>query len=377
MVRRFLAETSPTTAVRALMETGDGFDPTVWKRLSSELALTGLAVPEVFGGGGFGMVELCIAMEEMGRALLCAPFFSSAVLASKTVELVAHPEQRSQLLPLLASGEQRAALAVTEAGGAQDLAAVRLTARRSGDAFLLSGDKKFVLDGCSAHLLLVVAREPGSEGVEGLSLFAVSADAPGLTRRPLQTLDPTRKQAELSFSETPATLLGTPGEAGPGLQRALDLSAIALANEMMGGAQRLLEDTIAFTKLRIQFGRPIASFQAIKHRATEMLLTVELAKSGAYYAAAAADGDDPELPALASLAKAAASEAYLQTAIEAIQLHGGVGFTWDQDTHLWFKRAKSSEVLLGDPAWHRERMLRETLHAEALSTRQSSGERRS
>jgi alkylation response protein AidB-like acyl-CoA dehydrogenase len=222
-----------------------------------------------------------------------------------------------------------------------------------------------VLDGCSAQLILVVGRAPGTAGIEGLSLFAVAADAPGLTRRPLQTLDPTRKQAALTFRDTPATLLGVAGEAAAGLQRALDLGAIALANEMMGGAQQLLEDTLAFTRMRMQFGRPIASFQAIKHRATDMLLAVELAKSGAYYAAAAADDDDPELPVLASLAKAAASEAYLHTAIEAIQLHGGIGFTWDQDTHLWFKRAKSSEVLLGDPPWHRERMIRETLRREA------------
>ena len=367
MVRRFLADTSPTTEVRRLMETADGFDPGIWERLSSELALPGLGIPEQFGGGGFGMVELCIAMEEMGRALLCAPFFSSAVLSAKAIELIADDAQRSRLLPQLASGQLRAALAVTEDDGSPDLAAVKLTARRSGGDFVLDGDKKFVLDGCSASLLLVVGREPGTEGVDGLSLYAVTADAPGLIRRPLQTLDPTRKQAALCFRGTPATLLGTPGAAGPGLRRVLDLAAIALANEMMGGAQRLLEDTVAFTKLRMQFGRPIASFQAIKHRATDMLLTVELAKSGAYYAAAAGDEDDPELPALASLAKAAASEAYLQTAIDAIQLHGGIGFTWDQDTHLWFKRAKSSEVLLGDPTWHRERMMQETLDQQARS----------
>lgn len=363
-VRRFLNDTSPTSEVRRLMETATGFDARVWQRLTQELALTGLAIPETWGGAGFGMVELSIAMEEMGRALLCAPFLSTAILAAKAIELVGNEAEKARLLPAIAAGEQRATLAITEPEGHPALSTVTLSAVRRNNAFTLNGAKKFVLDGCSADILLVAGREPGTSGLQGLSLFLVAADAPGLTRQHLQTLDPTRKQAALTFRDVPATLLGRSGEAGQGLQRTLDLAAIALANEMVGGAARLLEDTIEFTRLRMQFGRPIASFQAIKHRAAEMLLGVELAKSAAYYAAAAADDDDPEVPVLASLAKAAASETYLQTAIEAIQLHGGVGFTWDQDTHLWFKRAKSSEVLFGDPAWHRERMIEETVRLE-------------
>lgn len=364
MVRRFLSDTSPTTEVRRLMETDSGFDIGIWQRLSQELGLTGLGIPEAYGGGGFGMVELCIAMEEMGRALLCAPFLSTSILATKAIEHVASEEQKARLLPALAAGNKIATLATTEPGGSPGIEAVTLTAELRGDGFVLNGRKKFVLDGCSADVLLVAARAPGSSGAQGISLFEVAPEEPGLSRRQLTTLDPTRKLGALDFNDVKGMPLGTPGEAATGLQRTLDLAAIALANEMVGGAERLLQDTIAFTKLRMQFGRAIASFQAIKHRATEMLLAVELAKSAAYFAAAAVDDNDPEVPMLASLAKAAASETYLQTAIEAIQLHGGIGFTWEQDTHLWFKRAKSSEVLFGDAAWHRERMIQETLRRE-------------
>jgi alkylation response protein AidB-like acyl-CoA dehydrogenase len=346
------------------METDEGFDAGIWQRLSQELGLCGLAIPEAYGGAGFGMVELCIAMEEMGRALLCAPFLSTSILAAKAIEHVASDDQKARLLPALAAGERIATLATTEPDGKPGLEAVALTAEPKDDGFVLNGRKKFVLDGCRADVLLVAARAPGTSGVDGLSLFEVAPNAAGLSRRQLTTLDATRKLAALELRDVKGVPLGEPGEAAAGLQHTLDLAAIALANEMVGGAERLLEDSIAFTKLRMQFGRPIASFQAIKHRATEMLLAVELAKSAAYYAAGAVDDQDPEVPTLASLANAAASETYLQTAIEAIQLHGGIGFTWEQDTHLWFKRAKSSEVLLGDAAWHRERMIQETLSRE-------------
>ncbi len=364
VMRRFLNDTSPTAEVRRLMETDDGFDVGIWQRLSHELGLSGLAIPEAYGGAGFGMVELCIAMEEMGRALLCAPFLSTSVLAAKAIEHVASEDQKARLLPALAAGDRIATLATTEPDGNPGLEAVALTAEPGDDGFVLNGRKKFVVDGCSADVLLIAARAPGTSGMDGLSLFEVAPTAAGLSRRQLTTLDPTRKLAALELTDVKGIPLGKPGEAAAGLQHTLDLAAIALANEMVGGAERLLEDSVAFTKLRMQFGRPIASFQAIKHRATEMLLAVELAKSAAYYAAGAADDQDAEVATLASLANAAASETYLQTAIEAIQLHGGIGFTWEQDTHLWFKRAKSSEVLLGDAAWHRERMIQETLRRE-------------
>jgi alkylation response protein AidB-like acyl-CoA dehydrogenase len=214
-----------------------------------------------------------------------------------------------------------------------------------------------VLDGHTADVIVVVARRPGSKDANGLSFFTVRGDAVGLARRNLETMDQTRKLAHLTFSGVEAELLGEEGAAAGPLELTLDVAAICLANEMVGGAARLHESAVAFANMRVQFGRPIASFQSLKHKAADMLLEVELAKSAAYYAAAAADEGDAELPALASLAKAAASEAYMQTAIHTVQIHGGIGFTWDNDTHLWFKRAKSSEVFLGGPAYHRERLM--------------------
>ena len=366
MVRRFLVETSPTTQTRQLMDTELGFDPEVWGRMSQELGLAGLAIPEAHGGAGFGVVELCIAMEELGRAIACTPYLATAVLAAKAIELVGSSADQARLLPPIASGQCIATLALTEPSGLPGIEAIEATAAQSGGAYSLTGAKKFVIDGCNADLLLIAARTPGSTGSKGVSLFEVAADAPGLQRTALAVMDPTRKQAQLQVDSVPATLLGDFEGAAAGLQTTLDLAAIALANEMVGGAERLLEDTVAYTQLRVQFGRTIASFQAIKHRCTEMLLGVELAKSTAYYAAEAADAGAPDIAALASQAKAIAADTYMQTAIEAIQLHGGIGFTWDNDTHLWFKRAKSSEVLLGDAAWHRERMIQQTLqHMEA------------
>jgi len=361
MLRRFLAETSPTTETRRLMETELGFDRDVWARMSQELGLAGLGIPEAHGGAGFGMVEVCIALEEMGRGITCTPYFATSVLAAKAIEHVASATVQAHLLPQIASGELTATLAVTEPDGSPDLADVTTSAVPADDGYVLNGDKRFVIDGCSADLLLVVGRTPETSGTHGLSLFQVAPDASGLTRTALEVMDPTRKLAHLHLENTPAALLGVADAAASGLQHTLDLAALALANEMVGGAERLLEDTVEYTKLRVQFGRTIASFQAIKHRCTEMLLAVELAKSTAYYAAEAADAQSPELAALASQAKAMAADTYVQLAKEAVQLHGGIGFTWDNDTHLWFKRAKSSEVLLGDPAWHRERMIQNTV----------------
>ena len=214
---------------------------------------------------------------------------------------------------------------------------------------MLNGTKRFVIDGHIANLILVAARTDA-----GLSLFAVEGDASGLTRTSLSTMDQTRKQAELVFADTPATLIGTDGSAAAGLTKTLQLAAVALAAEQVGGAQRCLENAVAYAKERIQFGRPIGSFQAIKHKCADILLEVESAKSAAYYAGWAAAEDNDELPIVASLAKSYCSDAYFHAAGENIQIHGGIGFTWEHHAHLYFKRAKSSELLLGDPAYHRE-----------------------
>jgi alkylation response protein AidB-like acyl-CoA dehydrogenase len=356
ILRRFLAEKSPSTEVRRLMETEAGYDEEVWRRLSQDLGLTAIHIPEDYGGQGFGFVELAIALEEMGRALLCAPYFSSIVLAATAIMNAGDEAQKRDLLPAIAAGDCRAALAFTEDNGRWDPAGVALTATPVDGGYQLDGVKSFVLDGHSADLLVVLARRPGSTGSDGLSFFTVPGEADGFSKRLLQSTDATRKLARLEFKGVSADLLGDEGGAGAPLSRTLDQAAACLANEMVGGAEMLREQALDYAMMRVQFGRAIASFQTLKHKAADMLIDVELAKSAAYYAAAAADGDD-DLPSMASLAKAGAGEAYMQTAIHAIQIHGGIGFTWDNDTHLWFKRAKSSQVFLGDASYHRELML--------------------
>ena len=357
IVARFLRETSPTVEVRRLMETDAGFDAAVWDRLNRELGLSAVYIPEMFGGQGFSFVELGIVCEEMGRALLCAPYFSSAVLAADAILHAGEPGRKADLLPALASGERRGALALTEPNGRWEAEAIGTTARRNGAGVRLEGVKSFVIDGHTADLIVVAAREPGSVGDDGISFFTVAGDADGLERRLLETVDATRKMARLTFRNVRAEPLGEPGAGAPALERILVDAATALASEMVGGARQMLDSAVDYTKLRMQFGRPIGSFQAVKHKCADMLLEVELAKSAAYQAASAVADGAPDAPALASLAKASASDTYLQAAADCIQLHGGIGFTWDNDTHLWFKRAKSSEVLFGDATHHRERML--------------------
>jgi alkylation response protein AidB-like acyl-CoA dehydrogenase len=353
-VRRFLEDRSPPGEVRRLMETPEGCDRDVWRQLCGELGLAAVHIPEEYGGQGFSFAELGIVLEEAGRALLCAPYFASIALAANAILNAATETRKKELLPGLASGETIATLALAEPDGRWDAAGVALTAAPADGAFRLDGTKSFVLDGHTADLIVVAARQPGSSGEDGLSFFTVPGDAGGLERRLLSTVDATRKQARLEFRGVRAEPLGELGAGAPALARTLDQAAIALANEMVGGAQKVLEATVDYAKVRVQFGRPIGSFQAIKHRCADLLLDVELAKSAAYYAAAAAAEGDEELPALASLAKSFCSDAYLKAAAENIQLHGGVGFTWEDDAHLYFKRAKSSEVFLGDPTYHRE-----------------------
>ncbi|MSP30175.1 MAG: acyl-CoA dehydrogenase [Acetobacteraceae bacterium] len=360
-LRRYLADQVPTREVRRLMETETGWDRAFWRRLNDDLGVAAIHIPEQYGGHGFGFGELGIVMEELGRALVCVPFLSSAVLAANAILNCGTEAEKRLLLPPIASGESIATLASTEDGGSWEATATTLTATPSGGGFHLSGHKSFIVDGHSADLIVVLARAPGTSGDVGLSFFTVPGDAPGLTRRPLQSMDPTRKLARLEFNVVPATPLGPLTDsqgAAAAFAKTMTQASVCLANEMVGGADRLREDALAYAMMRMQFGRAIASFQSMKHKHADMLLEVELAKSAAYYAAAALDDGDDDVIAIAALAKATASDTYLQTAIHAIQIHGGIGFTWDNDTHLWFKRAKSSEVLFGDAAHHREIMIR-------------------
>jgi alkylation response protein AidB-like acyl-CoA dehydrogenase len=355
-VRRFLAERAPLTRVRELMETADGIDPDVWRQASTQLGLPGIAVPEEYGGAGFSFAEQAIVLEELGAALFTGPYLASAVLAATALLASDDEEARKNLLPGIAAGETVATLAFTEDGGSWDPASIRLAATPDDTGWRLDGHKSFVLDGHTADLILAVA----AAGTDGkLSLFAVDAVdavAIGLTRHALPTLDQTRKLARLAFDGTPARLVGEPGTARAVLDRTLDVAAIALAAEQLGGAQRALDMAVAYAKVRQQFGRPIGSFQAIKHRCADLLLEVESLRSAVGYAAAAVAAGSTEVPVLAPLLKAYASEVYSHVAGENIQIHGGIGFTWEHDAHLYLKRAKASELFLGDASYHRDRL---------------------
>jgi alkylation response protein AidB-like acyl-CoA dehydrogenase len=333
-VRRWMADRAPLTRVRELMETQDGLDRGVWEQAGAQLGLQGLAIPESYGGSGFTFAEQAIVLEEFGAALYSGPYLASAVLAATA--LLASPDEgaRRDFLPGIASGETIATLAFTEDDGSWDPATIRLAAVKDGEDWRLDGHKSFVLDGATAGLILAVAATDA-----GLSLFAVQPEAAGLGRVTLPTMDQTRKLARLEFAGTPARLIGSPGAA-----------------EQLGGAQRALDMAVEYAKLRHQFGRPIGSFQTIKHRCADLLLEVESLRSAVGYAAAAVAEGSPEIPVLASLTKAYASETYFHVAAENIQIHGGIGFTWEHDAHLYFKRAKSSELFLGDAAYHRERL---------------------
>lgn len=362
--RAFLADHSSSEKVRAAMASEFGFDRDVWRRIARDMGWTAITVGEEFGGLGLGTVELVALMEEMGAHLLCSPFFSSICLGANVIALAGDGDQRAQYLPAIAAGEVIATLAVLEAGGSWEPGGVAATARRNGGEYVLDGVKKFVGDGAAADLLLVVAREVGSAGSSGIGVFAVPATAAGLTRRALPTMDQTRHLAEVTLEGVrvpAAALLGGGMNGWPALASALDVAAIALAAEQVGGADRCLAMAVRYATERVQFGRQIGSFQAIKHKCADMLLRVESARSAAYYAAWAASVGEDELPLLASLAKSYCSEAYFHCAAETLQIHGGVGFTWEYDVHLHFKRARSGESLLGTPAQHRERIARHIL----------------
>jgi len=359
--RSFLAAHSSSEQVRQAMASDLGFDPAVWKRIGAELGWTSVIIPEEYGGLGLGYVELVALMERMGEALLCAPFFSSVCLAANVLLAAGSEEQKQRHLPGIAEGQTLATLAWCEPKGHWGAEGIETLARRDGGDTLLSGAKRYVVDGHSAELLIVAARGEGSTGEEGISLYAIPADAEGVERRALPTMDQTRRLAEIVLRDVrvPAEArLGEEGQAWPALSKTLDLAAVALSAEQAGGAQRCLDMAVGYAKEREQFGRPIGSFQAIKHKCADMMVRVESARSASYYAGAVAAQDGEELPRVACLAKAYCSDAFFRCAADAIQIHGGVGFTWEYDVHLYFKRAKSSESLLGDAAYHRELLAR-------------------
>jgi len=363
----FLAEVSTSEAIRAAMITERGYDPALWQRITSEMYWQAIHIPEQYGGMGLGYVELVAMLEQMGRYLLCSPFFSTVCLGTNALLIAGSEQHKADYLARICDGSLTATLAYTGSGGHWGSDAVQVIAGKQGQNYQLNGTLRYVPDGHTADLLIIAARTAGSAGDEGISLFALPAASAGVTRRYLPTMDQTRKQAEISLDNVsvPASaLMGEEAKAWPQLQKIIQLATIAVAAEQMGGAQQVLDATVAYTKERVQFGRPVAGFQAVKHRAAEMMLKTEVSRSAVYYAACIAEEalhGGPlaiELEEAASVAKAYCSDAYFQNAGDAIQLHGGVGFTWEYDVHLYFKRAKSSEIFLGNAAIHRENIAR-------------------
>jgi alkylation response protein AidB-like acyl-CoA dehydrogenase len=355
-LRRFFEEKSPTPEVFRLMQTAEGYDPAVWKQMGEELGLQGVHLAEAHGGQGFGFLELGLVCEEMGRALVCAPYFSTACLAAGAIRNGGTGPQQERWLPELASGQTIGTLALLDAKDVWSAEGVGLELRRNGDAYVLDGNKRLVTDGATAGLVVVAARQPGSRSREGVTLLVVRGDAPGLTAKASEPLDLTRKLADLELDGVRAELLGQEGGGADALDRTLDQARVCLALEAAGGAERCLESAVEYAKRRIQFARPIGSFQAIKHKCAALLLEVESAKSAAYWASWVASEDRDELTLAASVAKSFCDEAYVHAAEDNMQIHGGIGVTWEADPHLYFKRAKSNATLLGHPSWQRERI---------------------
>ena len=345
-VRNFLEKRSGDSEVRRQMNSEAGFSPTVWKQAAQELGLHGLAIPEAHGGSGASPVELGVVFEEMGRSLFCGPFLATVGLAATTLMEIGGDEAAAHL-PGIACGATIATLAWAGA----EPAASTLTATPDGERWHLAGTAATVIDGASADLVLVAARTE-----RGLSLFGVTDADDTLVRRPLTTMDSTRKLAELTFTGTPATLIGTAGSAAPALQRATDIATLYLAAEQLGGATRVLEGAVDYAKSRIQFSRPIGSFQSIKHRCADMLVDVESARSMVWHGLFTAATSPENVALSAALAGSLVPDAYQRVAAENIQIHGGIGFTWEHWAHLFLKRAKSSQLLLRTPARHRARL---------------------
>jgi len=351
--RQWLADRSPSKIVRDLMATDVGFDRSQWAEIA-QMGWQGMAIPEEYGGAGFGFLELAVLIEEQGSALFPSPFFSTVVMAADALVSHGSDEQKKEWLPKIAAGELVATLAITEPNGRWDEQGIEATAEQSESGWTINGTKSFVLDGHAADLLIVAARTAGE-----VSLFLVPANVAGVGRTSLDTMDPTRKQARIEFDSVSVPVDAILGVEGSGWDITADVyrtAIVALAVEQVGGAQRCLDMAVEYAKDRQQFGRPIGSFQAIKHKCADMLVQVESARSAAYYAGWAAAEDPDELAVAAPTAKSYCSDAYFFCAAENIQVHGGIGFTWEHDAHLYFKRAKTSQLMLGDGAEWRAKL---------------------
>jgi alkylation response protein AidB-like acyl-CoA dehydrogenase len=349
--RKFFAAECPMAQVRRLMETDTAYDAALWSKLA-EQGFTGIIFPEEHDGAGLGKVDLILLMEEMGRALLPGPFFSTVVLAGAVLDAAGSAEQKKKYLAPICRGESRSTAAILEASASWDLAAMQISAAKGK----LTGEKLFVPDAAVADSIVVVARD---------GVFVVDADAPGIEITPMSGMDFTRKLYAVQFDNTPAERLGD----GMGLARALDIATAALAAEMVGGMQRTLDITVEYAKTRKQFGKPIGIFQAVQHQCADMYLETESSRSAVYYAAWTLEENAPDAAVAVSIAKMYASDACRTVGNRGIQVHGGMGFTWENDLHLYYRRAKASETMFGDATFHRERIARLTIDSAARSAK--------
>ena len=349
--RQWLGDRMPPARVRELMSTPEGFDRADWSAVA-ELGWQAMAIPEEYGGAGFGLLEVAVLLEEQGRTMFCGPFLSTVVGAANAILLAGSEVQKSEVLGRIAAGEVVVALAVTEDGRRFDGEHMGTSAVADGGGWVIDGTKRYVVDGDTADLLVVAAQT-----ADGVALFVVDPNAEGVTRTPLPTMDETRKQADVALSQVKVGEdARLPHADASTLRRVNEILAVALALEQVGGAQATLDMAVQYAKDRQQFGKPIGSFQAVKHLCADMLVSVESARAAAYYAAwTLAEGND-EAATVVPLAKAYCSDAFVECAAANIQVHGGIGFTWEHDAHLYFKRAKSSQLMLGTPASHRRQL---------------------
>lgn len=351
-VADLMAKRSPEAEVRRLMTTDTGYDPAVWSELAA-MGLLGLAIPEEFGGSGAGAAELAVVAEQLGRALLCAPFLSTAVLTPHLLLALDDTAECAEVLPKIAAGQLIATVAFAQPGSARPPQHPSTTAITTPDGWRLTGATTYVLDAGSAHRFYVLAQTHS-----GTAVFAADGGAPGLTVTALGTVDQTRRQGSLTLADTPARLIGADSAGGAALDRALDHAAIALTAEQAGGAMHAMEMAVGYARTRYQFGRAIGSFQAVKHLCVDMLLEAQSAVSAARHVAAAFDAAAPDRFADLALAQAYCSDAFVTVAANTIQVHGGIGFTWEHPAHLYLRRARTDAQIFGDPAWHRERYIR-------------------
>jgi alkylation response protein AidB-like acyl-CoA dehydrogenase len=345
--RKFFAGECPMAEVRRLMETETAYDSALWAKMA-EQGYTGIVFPEEYDGVGLGKVELILLMEEAGRALLPGPLFSTVAMAGAILDEVATPEQKKKYLAPICRGEARSTAAILEAGASWNLVDVHTT---SGNG-TLSGEKLFVPDAAIADFLVVIARD---------AVFVVDTKGLGISVQPMAAMDLTRKLYSVRFRNAPAEKLGN----SAGLARALDIATAALAAELVGGMQRTLDTTVEYAKIRKQFGKPIGMFQAVQHQCADMYLDLESSRSAAYYAGWALEQGAPDADVAVSIAKMYASDAARTVGNRGIQIHGGMGFTWENDLHLYYRRAKASETSFGDATFHRERIARLVIDADA------------